>query len=82
MTADLFADLPDVRPARETIADGAVLLRGFARPVEAELIAALREIIMQAQYYAGWPRGPAAMRRFQAAKNAPDSSWREVADKG
>ena len=40
---DLFASLPDVRPAREAIAEGAVLLRGFAKPLEDELIAALRE---------------------------------------
>jgi DNA oxidative demethylase len=50
LTADLFADLPDVRPSREPIADGAVLLRGFAGPVEAELIAALREITAQAPF--------------------------------
>jgi 4-carboxymuconolactone decarboxylase len=40
----------------------------------------IREVIMQAMYYAGWPRGPAAMRRFLNAKNAPDSSWHDVAD--
>ncbi|MFZ3354587.1 MAG: alpha-ketoglutarate-dependent dioxygenase AlkB, partial [Xanthobacteraceae bacterium] len=50
MTADLFASLPDVEPSREPIADGAVLLRGFARPAEAELIAALREITEQAPF--------------------------------
>jgi alkylated DNA repair protein (DNA oxidative demethylase) len=50
LTADLFADLPDVRPSREEIADGAVLLRGFARPVEATVIAALREVIKQAPF--------------------------------
>ena len=47
---DLFASLPDVRPAREAIAEGAVLLRGFAKPVEDELIAALREIVAQAPF--------------------------------
>ena len=50
MTADLFASLPDIRPSRETIAEGAVLLRGFALPFESELIAALREIIDQAPF--------------------------------
>jgi DNA oxidative demethylase len=49
MTADLF-DIGDVRPARERIADGAMLLRGFARPIERELIAALREIAEQAPF--------------------------------
>jgi len=47
---DLFASLPDVRPAREAIAQGAVLLRGFAKPAEDQLIAALREIIAQAPF--------------------------------
>jgi alkylated DNA repair protein (DNA oxidative demethylase) len=41
LTADLFASLPDVRPSREPIGEGAVLLRGFARPTETELIAAV-----------------------------------------
>ena len=50
MNTDLFDSLPDVRPLRETIAEGAVLLRGFARPVEDELIAALREIVAQAPF--------------------------------
>ena len=50
MTADLFASLPDVQPSREQIAEGAVLLRGFARPFEAELIAALRDIVEQAPF--------------------------------
>ena len=35
LTADFFASLPDVRPSREEIAEGAVLLRGFAGPFEA-----------------------------------------------
>jgi DNA oxidative demethylase len=50
LTADLFANLPDTRPAREEIAEGAVLLRGFARPDEAGLIAAVREIETQAPF--------------------------------
>lgn len=48
--ADLFEGLPDTRLARETIAEGAVLLRGFARPVEHDLIAALREIMDRAPF--------------------------------
>jgi alkylated DNA repair protein (DNA oxidative demethylase) len=48
--ADLFEGLADAQPARETIAEGAVLLRGFARPVEPDLIAALREIVSQAPF--------------------------------
>ena len=50
MTADLFESVPDVRPSREEIADGAVLLRGFAKPVEGDLIAALRAIVEQAPF--------------------------------
>jgi DNA oxidative demethylase len=50
LTADLFASLPDVRPSREEIAEGAVLLRGFATPFEDELIAALREIAEHAPF--------------------------------
>ncbi|MCA6117713.1 DNA oxidative demethylase AlkB [Bradyrhizobium sp. WSM 1738] len=50
MTTDLFDVVPDVRPSREAMADGAVLLRGFARPFEAELLPALREIVKQAPF--------------------------------
>ena len=50
MTADLFASLSDVGPSREPMGEGAVLLRGFAKPFEAELIAALREIVEQAPF--------------------------------
>lgn len=49
MTADLFDSL-DVRPAREQIADGAVLLRGFALPVQHELIVAIDGITAQAPF--------------------------------
>jgi alkylated DNA repair protein (DNA oxidative demethylase) len=48
--ADLFEGLADAQPARERIAEGAVLLRGFARPVEPDLIAALREIVGQSPF--------------------------------
>jgi DNA oxidative demethylase len=50
LTADLFESVPDVRPLREEIAEGAVLLRSFARPLEGELIAALRDIVAQAPF--------------------------------
>jgi alkylated DNA repair protein (DNA oxidative demethylase) len=50
LTADLFETVPDVRPSREAMADGAVLLRGFVRPLESDLIAALREIVAQAPF--------------------------------
>lgn len=47
---DLFDGLADTGPSREHIADGAVLLRGFARPVEQELIAAARDIVAQSPF--------------------------------
>ncbi|MFY9957860.1 DNA oxidative demethylase AlkB [Bradyrhizobium sp.] len=50
MTADLFDSSSDVRPSRETMAEGAVLLRAFARPIERDLIAALRDIAAQAPF--------------------------------
>ncbi|QWG20047.1 DNA oxidative demethylase AlkB [Bradyrhizobium sediminis] len=50
MTADLFEGVPDVRPSREAMAEGAVLLRGFARPFEVELIADVGGIVEQAPF--------------------------------
>jgi alkylated DNA repair protein (DNA oxidative demethylase) len=50
LTADLFDAVPDVRPSREAMADGAVLLRGFALPFEAEMLPALRAIVKQAPF--------------------------------
>jgi alkylated DNA repair protein (DNA oxidative demethylase) len=50
LTADLFESVPDLRPAQEAIAEGAVLLRGFALPVEADVIAALRVIAGSAPF--------------------------------
>jgi alkylated DNA repair protein (DNA oxidative demethylase) len=48
--ADLFDAVPDHRPTREQMADGAVLLRCHAKPLESELLAALREIVAQAPF--------------------------------
>jgi DNA oxidative demethylase len=50
LTADLFESIPDVRASRQTMAEGAILLHGFARPVEADLIADLRDIVVQAPF--------------------------------
>jgi DNA oxidative demethylase len=50
LTADLFESAPDARPSREEMAEGSVLLRGFARPVEANLIADLRVVVEQAPF--------------------------------
>jgi alkylated DNA repair protein (DNA oxidative demethylase) len=50
LTADLFDSIGDLAPSQQAMAEGAVLLRGFARPREAELIAALRTIVAQAPF--------------------------------
>jgi alkylated DNA repair protein (DNA oxidative demethylase) len=50
LTVDLFAGVSDSRPAREVMADGALLLRGLAGSREGELIAALRDIVAAAPF--------------------------------
>jgi alkylated DNA repair protein (DNA oxidative demethylase) len=50
LTADLFDGVAELGRSREDIADGAVLLRGLARPVENDLLAALSEIVAQAPF--------------------------------
>jgi alkylated DNA repair protein (DNA oxidative demethylase) len=50
LTADLFEEVSDARPSPELMAEGAVLLRGFARSFEAELIADLRLMVDQAPF--------------------------------
>jgi DNA oxidative demethylase len=46
----LFESDADVLPAREAMAEGAILLRGFARRTETGLLAALREIEAEAPF--------------------------------
>lgn len=50
MTADLFDSVAEAQPSREEIADGAVLLRGFVKPIEGELIEAVRAIVAQSPF--------------------------------
>jgi alkylated DNA repair protein (DNA oxidative demethylase) len=50
MTADLFDSVSDVLPSREQMADGAVLLRGFARPIQRDLLRALDDIAGHAPF--------------------------------
>lgn len=45
MTADLFDGADEVRPSREPIAEGALLLRGFARPIQHDLVRAIDGIV-------------------------------------
>lgn len=50
MTADLFDSVGDVLPPREEMADGAVLLRGFVRPIQYDLLRTLDAITAQAPF--------------------------------
>ena len=50
MTADLFDGVDDVRPAREAIAAGAMLLRGFAQPIQHDLLHAIGCVVEQAPF--------------------------------
>ena len=50
MTADLFESAADVLPSREAMAEGAVLLRGFAKPFEADLVTDIGAIVAQAPF--------------------------------
>jgi alkylated DNA repair protein (DNA oxidative demethylase) len=46
----LFESVPDVRASQQEMAEGAVLLRGFAKSFEAELIADISDIVAQAPF--------------------------------
>jgi DNA oxidative demethylase len=50
LKADLFDSVADVRPSREVMAESAVLLRGLGKPLEVELIAALRDVVARAPF--------------------------------
>jgi alkylated DNA repair protein (DNA oxidative demethylase) len=50
MTADLFENVFDTGPAQEQIAEGAILLRGFARAFEHDLLPALHAVTEQAPF--------------------------------
>ena len=50
MTGDLFQRAGELGAAQETIAPGALLLRGLACPFEDGLVAALREIVAHAPF--------------------------------
>jgi alkylated DNA repair protein (DNA oxidative demethylase) len=50
MTADLFDSVSGVLSSREEMADGAVLLRGFVRPIQHDLLQALDDIATQAPF--------------------------------
>ena len=70
---DLFDAVSDMRPAREDIAEGAVLLRGYAARIEGELIAALREIVAQAPFRR--MQTPGGHQMSVAMTNCCDVGW-------
>jgi DNA oxidative demethylase len=73
MNLDLFADEP-----RETrLADGAMLLGGFAKPVEAPLLAALDEVAEAAPFR--HMMTPGGYRMSAAMTNCGEAGW--VADR-
>src|ERR1700739_5023060 len=49
MTADMFDGL-DARPGREAIAEGAMLLRGFARPIQHDLLRTIEDIVARSPF--------------------------------
>jgi len=73
LTADLFDVVADMGPSREAMADGAVLLRGFAGRFEAELIPALREIVEQAPFR--HMSTPGGHQMSVAMTNCGDAGW-------
>jgi alkylated DNA repair protein (DNA oxidative demethylase) len=73
LTTDLFAAVPDVRPPREAMADGAVLLRGFVKPFESELVAGLREIVAQAPFRRMFT--PGGHQMSVAMTNCGNAGW-------
>jgi alkylated DNA repair protein (DNA oxidative demethylase) len=73
LTADLFDTVADARPSREAMADGAVLLRGFASRFENKLIPALREIIAQAPFR--HMSTPGGHQMSVAMTNCGDAGW-------
>jgi DNA oxidative demethylase len=73
LTADLFASVADTRPPRESMAEGAVLLRGFARPVSSDLIADINAIVTQAPFRHMVTPGGHSMS--VAMTNCGDAGW-------
>lgn len=73
LTADLFDGAADLRPARQEITKGAVLLHGFARPREHDLVAALRAIEEQAPFR--HMHTPGGHQMSVAMTNCGDFGW-------
>jgi DNA oxidative demethylase len=73
VTMDLFASVSDVRPSQEVMAEGAVLLRGFAKAGEAELVAELRDVVAEAPFRQMVT--PGGFRMSVAMTNCGNSGW-------
>jgi DNA oxidative demethylase len=73
LTADLFESFADVLPSREVMAEGAVLLRGFARPLEAGLLAAIGEIEAEAPFRRMFT--PGGHQMSVAMTNCGNAGW-------
>jgi alkylated DNA repair protein (DNA oxidative demethylase) len=73
LTADLFAGLDNVPPSQQTMAEGAMLLRGFAAPMQHELLGALREIVAAAPFR--HMTTPGGYQMSVAMTNCGDVGW-------
>ena len=73
MTADLFDGALDVGAAQERIADGAMLLCGFARSLERDLVPALHAVIAQAPFR--HMQTPGGHHMSVAMTNCGDVGW-------
>ena len=73
LTADLFESVADARPSREAMAEGAVLLRAFAIPFEADLLAALLEVTRQAPFRRMFT--PGGHQMSVAMTNCGNAGW-------
>jgi alkylated DNA repair protein (DNA oxidative demethylase) len=73
LPADLFESVADTRLPRESIAEGAVLLRGFARSIESEVIADIGAIVAQAPFRHMVTPGGHSMS--VAMTNCGDAGW-------
>jgi alkylated DNA repair protein (DNA oxidative demethylase) len=73
MTADIFEGIGELQPAQEEIAEGALLLRGFAGAFEHDLVPSLRDIIVQAPFRR--MRTPGGHQMSVAMTNCGDFGW-------
>jgi len=77
LTADLLAGLLNTYSSCETMAEGAVLLRGFAVPVEVKLLDVLHDILAQAPFR--HMVTPGGYRMSVAMTNCGSAGW--IADR-